>query len=203
MAATVSLPGTAATGPVAVILTWGWRLAVLTGGWWLQTFAGGVILGIAPATLTLYRRMQAAFEDGDDGLRRAWSWWRRDFWDAQLRLGVPGLTVVVLAWYLQALRGTPFAVTVAVLGVAYLCWLMHMPAAVAVRGTRRPVAADWRAALVLLVRRPVPHLLAGLTAAAVIVALLVWYPGALVIALPALPALLATLAVRSAYATVV
>ena len=130
--------GPVATGLIPVITTWIWRVATLTGTWWLQTLAGGVVLGIGPATLVLHRRLRSAVQGTEEGtLREAWRSWRENFRDAQLRITLPILTVIVLGFYAVALRGTPLAITVAVLGAVYLIWLMHLPAVAAATDLER------------------------------------------------------------------
>lgn len=189
-------PAPVVTGLIARITTWLWRLAVLTGTWWLQTLAGAVILGIGPATLTLHRRLRAMLLGGDEAsMREAWALWRRDFADAQLRIGVPFLTVVVIGWYLLALRGTPLAVSVAILGAVYLLWLQHLPAVAASSNDER-ATGTWLLTARMIARQPVTSVLAGAVPAVAIVALIAWFPGGLVLAVPTIPAVCAALAVR-------
>lgn len=187
-----------ATGPVALVTTWVWRLATATGTWWLQTLAGGVVLGFAPATVTLYRQLGHALDggDADDGVRAAWRAWRENFWDSQVRFGLPALTVAVFAWYVLALRGTPFAVTIAVLGVVYVCWLLHVPA-VATR-TDLGVRSCWLLTAQLMARAPLRHAAVGLGTGALVVAAVLWFPGGLVLLVPAVPAAAASLVTRDA-----
>lgn len=191
-------PGTEASGPVAAILTWFWRLATLTGTWWLQTIAGGVLLGFGPATLVLTRRLRAELEPDDADAAHPWRLWRTSFWDAQVRIGLPLLTVIVLAWYLLALRDTPWAISVAVLGAAYLLWLLPLPAVAITTEVPEPATTSWYRTAVLIARVPLPFLIASLATAVVVVAVLLAYPGALVLVVPAGPALAGVLAVRAA-----
>ncbi|WP_163543704.1 DUF624 domain-containing protein [Occultella kanbiaonis] len=171
--------------------------------WWLQVLAGGVVLGLAPATSVLYHQVRSNLTGdvaGDD-FRSSWARWRRDFWRAQARYLVPLLTVVVLGFYVWMLRGQALASTVAILAAAYLCWLMHLPAV----GERADEVAPDRALgatqLWLLTLRsfavaPVPFLVAGVTTAFALGLGVLYVPVALIFAVPAVPALAASLAAR-------
>jgi uncharacterized membrane protein YesL len=177
------------------VTRWITRIALLNVTWLLQVLAGGVVLGLAPATQVLYRQLAAHLgEDGEPtGLRASWRAWRRAFRPAQRDLLVPLLTVVVLGFYLRVVAGSWPSLGVAIVTAVYLCWLLHLPA-VEVPGAR--AGTRWLAALRLFSGAVGPFALTFLAAVATVAGLTLYLPAAVLFAVPALPALLATLTVR-------
>lgn len=87
------------------LLDWPPRLAGLNLLWLAGVLAGGVVAGLSPATVALF----ALVRDYQRGRhprpwRDFWRHWRAEFARAQLRLGLPLLTVWVFAFYLLAAR---------------------------------------------------------------------------------------------------
>ncbi|CAM3601901.1 DUF624 domain-containing protein [Occultella aeris] len=198
--------GSGAFGLVETVTTWICRLAALNVTWLLQTLAGGVLLGIAPATSVLYRQLRIGLlDDVQHGYYRAsWRRWRREFWESQRRYLIPLLTPAVLGFYLWLLRGQVVTITIAILTAVYLCWLIHLPA-VASRadeadtsdaGAPRRPSALWLLTLRSFAATPVPFVLAGLTGAVALVLGYLYLPAALVFAVPAVPAMAASMAAR-------
>jgi len=190
----VGLTGRAA--PLYRLLDWPMRLAVITLLWLLGVAAGLVVAGVAPATLASHQVLQA-YLSGDAETRpwsRFWSAWRVWFGRGQVVLGLPLVTVWVLAFYLAAARQTLWAWPLSVVTFGYLVSLWLLPAVAITAG---PVQARdvWLLTMHLSWRRPVLPL-AG-TAVLVVLALVGWYfvPAALVF-WPAAAGFAAVLVVR-------
>ncbi|MCG5219152.1 DUF624 domain-containing protein [Streptosporangium soli] len=176
-------------------LDWPARLAGLNLLWILGVLAGLVVGGLAPSTLALYEVLRGHLRGRSPRMwRDFWSAWRRHLLSAQVAFGVPLLTVWVLVFYLLAARGTPLVYGMAVLLSLYLATLLQLPA-VLVHMEPAPVRA-WLVTVEVAWRRP-----AGTLGVAGLVVVLVaggWFvtPAALPFFVPALPALLATMAAR-------
>ncbi len=209
--------GSQAGALVGTVTTWFWHLALLTATWWLQVIAGGVLLGVAPATIVLYEQIRHGLDGDFPGARWAWRRWRSIFREAQARLLLPILTVPVLVFYILMLRGHVLSISLAVLTLIFCGWLALLPAVAAAHRlpgidpdggpltprSDEPQAPPTPASLWLLTARVIvrsPAIL-GLAWGASIAGLLALYltvPLALVLAIPAIPALLATIGSRRA-----
>ncbi|TDE94232.1 DUF624 domain-containing protein [Occultella glacieicola] len=195
--------GSGGLGLVEAVTTWICRLAALNVMWLLQTLAGGVLLGLAPATSVLSQQLRTGLlDDVQVGYYRdSWRRWRQEFWRSQQRYLIPLLTPVVLGFYLWMLRGQAVAVSIAILLAVYLCWLLHLPAVAARADEAGPDREHgptrlWLLALRAFAATPVPFVLAGLVGAAAAVLGYLYLPGALVFAVPSVPALAASMAAR-------
>lgn len=176
-------------------LDWPVRLAGLNLLWILGVLAGLVIGGLAPSTHALYALIRAYLLGQSPRMwHDFWALWRRHLVSSQLALGLPLLTVWVLAFYLVAARGTPFALGLAVVLALYVATVAQLPAVQA--HLELTAARSWRAAVEIAWRQPGSTLGTALLGAALAVG--AWYvtPAALPLFFPALPALLATLAAR-------
>lgn len=177
------------------ILDWPLRLVGLNLLWLLGVLAGLVVGGLAPSTQALYALL-LAYLRGEQV--RPWSdfWrvWRATLGSAQLVIGMPLLTVAVVGFYVYASSGTPFAVAAVLLALAYLATLIQLPAAVA--GLDLPMIKTWQATVALAWRQPLHTLGATLLSTALAVGAWFIAPAALVVIIPSVPALLATLIVR-------
>lgn len=174
------------------LLDWPPRLAGLNLLWLAGVLAGGVVAGLSPATVALF----ALVRDYQRGRhprpwRDFWRHWRAEFARAQLRLGLPLLTVWVFAFYLLAARGTPLAGAVAVLAVVYLAVLAYLPAVLAHFDV--PATAAWRIAALTAAKAPLWTVGLGATVVVLVAAMLVAVPVAVPFFLPSAPAALITL----------
>ncbi|WP_326629875.1 DUF624 domain-containing protein [Nonomuraea fuscirosea] len=182
-------------GRLYVWLDWPVRLIGLNLLWILGVLAGLVVGGLAPSTYALYALQRSYLLGRSPRMwRDFWSQWRTHLLSAQAALGVPLLTVWVLVFYLLAARGTPVAPGLAVLLFLYLATLLQLPA-VLVHLDLGTVQV-WRVTVVLAWKRPGVTLVAALLVAVLVAG--AWYatPAALPFLVPALPALLGTLAAR-------
>lgn len=176
-------------------LDWPVRLVGLNLLWILGVLAGLVVAGLAPSTHALYALQRAYLLGRSPRMwRDFWSQWRAHLPASQPALGVPLLTLWVLVFYLLAARGTPLAPGLAVLLFLYLATLLQLPAVLAHLDVG-PVRA-WRITIVLAWKRPGTTLGAALLAAALVAGAWFLTPAALPFFVPALPALLGTLAAR-------
>lgn len=178
-------------------LDWPLRLVGLNLLWILGVLAGLVVGGLAPSTLALYAVVREYVRGGSPRMwHDFWGHWRAGLASSQVPLGLPILTVWVVAFYLLLSRQTPFAIVMAVLAAGYLATLLQLPAVMAHLDLRVP--AVWQVALEVAWRRPLATL--GMTVLVVALVVLAWFasPAALPLFFPALPALLATLQLRRA-----
>lgn len=176
-------------------LDWPARLAGLNLLWLLGVVAGLVVFGLAPATAALYAVLREYVLGRSPRLwRDFWAAWRASLVSSQLVLGVPILTVWVVAFYLLLSRSTPFAVAMALLAAGYLATLMQLPAVVA--HVALPAARSWQVTAEVAWRRPLATV--GVAVLVVVLAVGGWLttPAAVPLLFPALPALLATLTVQ-------
>lgn len=179
------------------IVSWVPRLAWLNLIWILQVAAGGVMMGLAPATkvlhLTLREALDGEIRAGASGWSWAWRTWREELLASQLRLLVPAVTFFSIAGYTIMVAGTPFAVSLGIICLVYSCWWLHLPAIDALG--RRDALEVWALTLRCFAVAPVRFGGAFLGSLAIVVALAWYLPGALLIAVPSVPALLASAAV--------
>lgn len=178
--------GSGTTARLAGVLTWVVRLAGLNLLWVLGLLAGGVIVGFAPATVALAGVLRALLQGQEVRLwKDFWQHWRSSLLPAQLSVGFPLATVVVLAFYVVAaggsesplLRGS--AVGLSVLLLLYIATVLHLPFLFA---TFDCTATElWRLALVVAWRSPWHTLGTLVGSVAAVVAMAVAYPAALLL----------------------
>lgn len=176
-------------------LDWPARLVGLNLLWILGVLAGLVVGGLAPSTLAMYALLRTYVHGGSPRLwRDFWAHWRSGLRSSQVVLGLPILTLWVVAFYLLLSRETPFAIGMAVLAAGYLATLLQLPAVVA--HLDLPARTAWQVTLAVAWRRPLET--AGTTVLILVLAVGAWFttPAALPLLFPALPALLATLTTR-------
>jgi uncharacterized membrane protein YesL len=178
-------------------LDWPARLVGLNLLWMLGVLAGLVVGGLGPSTYALYALQRAYLLGRTPRMwRDFWAQWRAHLLSSQLTLGVPLLTVWVLVFYLLAARGTPMVYGCAVALVLYLATLLQLPAVLA-HLDLTPIRA-WRITLKVAWKRPVPTLGVALLVAVLLAGAWATTPAALPLLVPALPALLGTLAAQAA-----
>ncbi|MEV5768206.1 DUF624 domain-containing protein [Micromonospora sp. NPDC052213] len=182
------------------LLDWPPRLAGLNLLWLAGVLAGGVVAGVSPATVALFALLRDYQRGGHpQPWRDFWRHWRAEFGRSQVRLGLPLLTVWVLAFYLLAARGTPLAGAVAVLGLAYLAVLAYLPPVLAHFDVSTTTA--WRIAALTAARTPLWTLGLGATVALLVLAMLVAVPVAVPLFLPSAPAALVALVAARGFAS--
>ncbi|GAA5185285.1 hypothetical protein GCM10023322_28820 [Rugosimonospora acidiphila] len=174
------------------LLDWPLRLLGLNLLWMVGVLAGGVLAGVSPASVALFAVLREYLLGRPvRPWRDFWGHWRAEFVRAQLRLGVPLLTLWVAAFYLAMARGTPVAVPVAVLGALYLAALAYLPGVLV--HFDLSAAKSWRLAAVAAWRSPLWTVGLGLTVAALLVVMVLVAPIAIPFFLPSVPAVLAML----------
>lgn len=174
------------------ILDWPLRLLGLNLLWMAGVFAGGVLAGVSPASVALFAVLREYLLGRPvRPWRDFWGHWRAEFVRAQLRLGVPLLTLWVAAFYLVAAKGTAVAVPVAVLSALYLAALAYLPAVLV--HFDLPATQSWRLAAVAAWRSPLWTVALGLTVAVLLAVMVLVAPIAIPLFLPSVPAALAML----------
>lgn len=195
--------GSGTSARLAGALTWVVRLAGLNLLWVLGLLAGALVAGFAPATVALAGVLRDLIEGRQPRLwKDFWIYWRRGLLAAQLSVGVPLVTVVVLGFYVVAaggsestmLRGS--AIGLSVLLLLYTATVLHLPVLFATFDCS--VTELWRLTLVVAWRSPW-HTLAILVGSIVaVLAMAFAYPAALLLYAVSGPSFLAALVGRRA-----
>ncbi len=187
--------GSRAAAGITVGVEWVFRLAVVNLFWIAAVLAGGVVLGIAPATRSLYVLI-AEFLDGRSPRiwKRGFAEWRASFWSSQIPLGLPLVTLAPIGVYLAISGGTIFALGTTVVAVMYLVTVLYLPAIMSRNDF--PPTTLWLAAVLTAWRRPTVTIVVTIGLAAICIGGVLWTPAAIPFYVPSLPALIVTIAFR-------
>lgn len=159
--------------------------------WLLGVVAGLVIGGLGPATVATAALLRAhRLGEPVEPWHAFWRRWRAELGPAQLRLGVPILTVWVIAFYALAARESPSGLALGVVGFGYVLTLLYLPGVLA--HVDLPTRRAWLLTLHVAWRRPLTTLGLGLGVLLALGASLLWLPAVVPFAFPILPLAAAT-----------
>ncbi|MGH8793242.1 MAG: YesL family protein [Stackebrandtia sp.] len=177
-------------------MRWACRLAAVNLLWIAGTVAGLVVAGVSPSTVSAcYLLREYHLGRSPRPWRDFWRVWRSEFAGAQVRLGVPLATAVVLLFYVAGVGSTDgplaeaFAIALAVLTGLYIATLAFLPAVLA--HFLAPAAAVWKLTALAAWRRPFAALGAAGVNAVLVTLMVTLLPAALPLFGFSLPAYIA------------
>jgi uncharacterized membrane protein YesL len=168
------------------LLDWPIRLAVINLLWLAGVLAGLVIGGLAPATLAASTLLRRYFEGQPVQLwRDFWRCWQAELVRSQLPLGLPILTVWVIAFYAAMARHSPIGLALAGICAGYVLTLLYLPGVL--NQAELTARHAWLLALHAAWGRPLVTIGFGLACLLAFVACVFWLPAAAPFVFPVVP----------------